>query len=127
MRHISTANAPAPLGPYSQATKHNGIIHVAMQIAVTKAGEHQTDLSLPDQLTQVLSNIKAILEASGSDLEHAMQVTIYTCDISQGADVNRVYTEFFNFENKPARTVIEVSNLPLGYKIAADAVGAIKE
>ena len=127
MQHISTPNAPAPLGPYSQATIHNGIVQVAMQIAVTPAGEHQTDASLTDQLQQVLHNIKAILEASGSDLEHCMQITLYTTDLSQGPAVNEVYSHIFSSENKPARSVIEVNGLPLGFKIAADAVGAVKE
>ena len=126
MKHISTDNAPAPLGPYSQATVHNGIVQVAMQIAVKPPQEHLKDLSLTEQLSQVLENIKAILEASGSDLDNCMQVTLYTTDLSQGPEVNKIYEEFFSSPNKPARTVIEVSGLPLGYKIAADAVGAVK-
>ena len=124
MKHIHTDNAPAPLGPYSQAVEHHGIVQVAMQIAVRADGTHQKDLSLTDQLKQVLENLKAILEAAKSDIEHCMQVTIYTTDLSQGAEVNKIYEEFFYYENKPARTVIEVTGLPLGYKIAADAVGA---
>lgn len=126
MKHIRTDTAPAPLGPYSQAVEHNGIVQVAMQIAVKPEKQHQPELSLPDQLKQVLENIKAILEAAGSDLENCMQVTLYTTDLSQGPEVNKIYEEFFSAENKPARTVIEVSGLPLGYKIAADAVGAVK-
>ncbi len=126
MKHISTNTAPTPLGPYSQATVHNGIVQIAMQVAVTPEGEHYTDHSLPEQLRQVLQNIKAILEAAGSDLENCMQVTLYTTDLSQGPDVNKVYKECFDFDLKPARTVIEVKGLPLGFKIAADAVGAVK-
>ena len=125
MQYISTPNAPAPLGPYAQATLYNGLIHVAMQIAVLPDGTHQTELPLPEQARQVLENIRQILLAAGSDSSHCLKVSLFTTDLSFGAAVNQIYEEFFPGPNRPARTVIEVKALPLGYKIAAEAVGAV--
>lgn len=124
MEIILTNKAPAPLGPYAQATKHNGQLYIAMQLAVLPDGTHQKDLSLPDQLAQVLENLKQIMIAGGSNPEHCLQVTLYSTDLSQGAAVNAVYEKVFSGEKKPARSVVEVQALPLGYKIAAEAIAA---
>ena len=125
MQQIQTTAAPTPLGPYSQATVANGFVYVAMQLAVDADGTHHKDATLPEQIEIVLHNIKAILEAAGSTLDNTLKVTIFSPDLSQGAEVNRIYEEIFTSPVKPARTVIGVSALPLGYKIAAEAVGAV--
>lgn len=127
MKHITTDKAPPPLGPYTQATVYNGIVHVAMQLAVGADGTHYKDLPLSEQARMCLMNIKMILKAAGSDLDHCLKVTIFSTDLSQGPEVNRVYEEIFTAVSKPARSVVEVSALPLGFKVAVEAVGALKE
>lgn len=121
MKHLQTDNAPAPLGPYSQATIEGNTLYVAMQVPATKDGELNTDISLEDQTKQVLENIKAIAEAANTTMDKTLRMMLYTTDISQGKTVNAIYETYFN-DPKPARGVIEVSALPLGFKIAMDAI-----
>ncbi len=124
--YTRTDNAPAPLGPYEQAVTYNGTVYVAMQLPVNPDSEQGALLSLEEETELVITNIKAILEAAGSGLHKTMRVMIYLKDVSHGKRVNAVYERYFT-DHKPARGVIEVAALPLGYNVAMDAIGVIEQ
>lgn len=124
MKYTKTDNAPAPLGPYEQAIIHNGLVYVAMQLPVHADGNDSSLLNIEEQTDLVLKNIKAIVEASGSSMNKVLRVVVYLTDVSKGKRVNAVYEQFFA-DHKPARSVIEVSALPLGYAIAVDVIAAV--
>ncbi|MBC7222896.1 MAG: RidA family protein [Anaerolineae bacterium] len=120
-RIVSTPRAPAALGPYSQGVVAGGFVFTAMQIPL----DPETGVLAPDdvqsQTRQVLQNVGAILEAAGSSLDRTVKVTLYLRDLADFAAVNEVYATFFPGE-PPARAVVEVSHLPRGARIAAEAI-----
>lgn len=124
MEYTSTDKAPAPLGPYEQAVIHGGTVYVAMQLPVLPDETQPGILNIEEQTERVLKNLKAVLEASGSSMDKTLRVMIYLTDVSLGKRINAVYETYFP-DHKPARGVIEVSALPLGYSIAMDAISAL--
>jgi 2-iminobutanoate/2-iminopropanoate deaminase len=125
MKAVRTNKAPAPLGPYEQAIIHDGLVYVAMQLPLSPEGESFADQAIDTQTGVLLDNIRAILEAAGSDLEHVLKVMIYLTDITSGKEVNSIYDSYFS-DHKPARGVIGVASLPLGHNIAMDVIAAQK-
>ena len=122
---VESKNAPVPVGPYSQAVRAGNLVYVSGQIAIhPETGEISKDFG--DQCHQVLKNLQAILEASGSSLEQTVKVMIYLTDINQYKELNDIYEEYFG-SAKPARSCVEVSNLPKGFALELDAVGLVAE
>ena len=78
---ITSSNAPAAIGPYSQARVHNGIVYCSGQIALTPAGEDLTTQSVDVQTKQAMTNLQAVLEAAGSDFDHVVKVNIFLIDM----------------------------------------------
>ena len=126
MEYTRTDTAPAPLGPYEQAVRHNHLVYVAMQLPVPADNSEPLSLDIEEQTALVLDNIKAVLEASGSAMNKTLRLTVYLTDISLGKRVNAIYTSYFP-DHKPARSVIQVAALPLGYSIAMDAIAATED
>ena len=124
MEFISTSNAPAPAGHYSQAVVHNGLVYVSGQLPINPANGEKKAGPMREQTEQVLRNVAAIVEAAGSSLDKILKVTLYISDISLWGEVNEVYTEFFG-DHKPARAAIPVKNLHFGFQIEVDAVAAV--
>jgi len=123
MRKILTENAPRPAGHYSQAVVHQGMVYVSGQLPIDpKTGEKKLG-SIEDQTEQVLENISAILEASGTSLNRVVKTTVYVTDISLWDRVNQVYARFFG-NQRPARAVVTVNNLHFGFNIEIEAVAA---
>ena len=120
MKSITTEKAPAAVGPYSQAVVAGNLVFVSGQIPVDPATGNIPE-NIVDQARQALTNLKNVLEASGSGMDKAVRVTVYITDISAFADVNKVYAEFFK-EPYPSRSCVEVSKLPKGVKIEIDAI-----
>ncbi|MFH0976722.1 MAG: Rid family detoxifying hydrolase [Spirochaetota bacterium] len=117
---INTNNAPAPVGPYSQAVKANGFIFVSGCIPLTPdTNEIVSDVKEAARL--VFSNLKNILEAGGSDFSKVVKVTIFLSDMSMFQEVNKIYSEFA-VEPFPARSTIAVKELPGSVCIEADAI-----
>ncbi|MBL7930635.1 MAG: RidA family protein [Bacteroidia bacterium] len=113
---ILTSKAPAPIGPYSQAIRSkSGVLYVSGQIALRPDGSLDTS-SIEKECTQVLNNIKAILEAGGKNLRDVSKTTIYLTDLKNFSKVNDVYASFFLSE-PPARETIEVKALPKGASV----------
>jgi 2-iminobutanoate/2-iminopropanoate deaminase len=112
---VSTPNAPAAIGPYSQAIKANGFVFVSGCIGIHPETK-QLAGSIEDQTRQVLQNLKSIVEASGSSLEKVCKTTILLSSMSDFATVNSLYSEYFP-TNPPARATFAVAGLPLGAAI----------
>jgi len=118
---ISTANAPAAIGPYSQAIKASGnIIFLSGQVPLKPNGELVTG-AIEDQARQSLDNLKAVLEAAGLTMDHIVKTTILLSSMDHFAKVNEVYAEYFG-EVPPARATFAVAGLPKGADIEIEAV-----
>ncbi len=120
MEKIVTNQAPAAIGPYSQAIRAGGLVFVSGQIPLTPEGA-LVEGTIAEQARQALTNLKAILEAAGSGLDRVVQVTAYLTDIAGFDAFNKVYAEFFT-EPYPARAVVGVAELPKGVKVEVAAV-----
>jgi 2-iminobutanoate/2-iminopropanoate deaminase len=118
---IQTANAPAAIGPYSQAIRANGFIFVSGQIPIVPESGEIAGAGFPDQARQSLENLNQILIASGSGLDKVVAVDVFITDISQFAAFNEIYEKYFSV-HKPARAVIEVKGLPKGVKVEVKCV-----
>jgi 2-iminobutanoate/2-iminopropanoate deaminase len=120
MTRVTTDNAPAAIGPYSQAIKANGFIFTSGQIPLTPAGE-LVEGDIHDQTRQVLTNLSAVLEAAGSSLQNIVKTTIYLTNMDDFIAVNTIYAEFFG-TSFPARSTVAVKTLPKNVDIEIDAV-----
>ncbi len=119
---IRTDAAPAPVGPYCQAIRLGDLIFVSGQIPLDpKTGEIVSG-EIEEQTRQVLRNLKAVLEASDSDLSRVVKATVYLTDMSLFPRINTVYAEAFDADPAPARATVEVSALPLGAHVEIDAI-----
>ena len=108
---ISTDNAPAAIGPYSQATVHNGIIYCSGQIPLNPATMEIVGEDVTTQAKQVMANLKSVLEAAGSDFSKVLKCSIFLDSMDDFAAVNEVYGSFF-VDNPPARETVAVQTLP---------------
>ncbi|MBD3810375.1 MAG: RidA family protein [Sulfuricurvum sp.] len=124
MQNVQTPNAPAAIGPYSQAMIANGMVFTSGQIALTPAGE-MVDGDVSAQCVQVLANLKAVLDASGSSLDKVIKTTIFLTDMDDFAAVNAIYAEAFG-DHKPARSTVAVKTLPKNALVEIDAVALVK-
>ena len=121
---VNTENAPAAIGPYSQATIYNSQAFVSGQLGlVPKTGEFISE-DVQDQTRQALENLKAIIDACGSAMTKVISVDVFLTDMNDFAKVNEVYSEFFA-NHKPARAAIEVSALPKGGLVEIKCIAAI--
>ena len=125
MTFTQTQNAPSAIGPYSQAVVHNGLVYTSGQIALKPDGD---DAILNEnvilQAKQVLTNLKAVLEASGSSMEKVIKTTIFLADMADFAVVNEVYEEAFG-THKPARSTVAVKTLPKNALVEIDAIAIV--
>lgn len=112
IRLIHTDNAPAAVGPYSQATAANGMLYVSGQLGLIP-GEGKLAEGFEAQTRQALENLKAIVEEAGSSMEKILAVDVFVTDMGKFGDLNAIYSEYFS-NHKPARAAIEVAGLPLG-------------
>ena len=122
---IQTNQAPRPVGPYSQAVQHQGLLFVSGQIPIHPESGELVLNSIEDETRQVLDNLKAVVEAAGSSLENVLKVGIFVTDITQFDVINQIYADYFS-EAKPARALVEVSQLPKGVHVEMDAVAYVE-
>jgi reactive intermediate/imine deaminase len=118
---IQTTDAPAAIGTYSQAIRHNDTVYISGQIPLDPATGELVSEDIEAQIIQVFSNLRAVAEASGSDLSKALKVTVFLTDLGHFAKVNETMTQYFS-EPYPARAAIEVAGLPKGAQVEADAI-----
>ena len=121
---IYTKSAPEPIGPYSQAIKSGNFIFSSGQIPIDPATGNIVAGDVKNQTRQTLENIKAILNASGSDISKVVKVTLYLKNIGDFGAVNEVYAEYFG-ESKPARATLEAARLPKDVLIEIDVIAEV--
>jgi 2-iminobutanoate/2-iminopropanoate deaminase len=124
IRKVETEKAPIPAGHYSQAVVAGGFVFISGQIPVVPVTREKVTGSIEEQTLQVLKNIVAIAEASGSSADKIVKMTIYISDMEYWPLVNKVFADFFG-DHKPARAIVPVKELHYGFKIEADAIGVI--
>lgn len=117
---ISTENAPAAIGPYSQAVKHGDTIYISGQLPLNPETK-KMDEDVSKQTEQSMNNIKAILQEAGSSMEQILRCGIFVTDLADFTKVNDIYASFFEGDY-PARATVQVAALPLGAKVEIDAI-----
>jgi reactive intermediate/imine deaminase len=120
-RIIGTEDAPAAVGAYSQATTNGGLVFTAGQIPFTPEGESLAEESIATQTERALSNVEAILAEEGLDMSDVLKTTILLADIDDFDEMNETYGGFFDNE-PPARSAVEVGNLPKGVGVEIEAI-----
>ena len=121
---IATAKAPGAVGPYSQGVRAGDFVFTAGQLGIIPG---TTDFAGPDiesQTRQALENLKAVLVAGGSCLEHVIKTTVFLADMDEFARMNGVYAEFFPAE-PPSRSAVQAAALPLGGRVEIEAVATV--
>jgi 2-iminobutanoate/2-iminopropanoate deaminase len=121
---IYAAAAPAAIGPYSQAIRTGNLIFVSGQIPLDPASGQLVAGDVRAQTRQVLKNLSAILEATGSDMSRAVKTTVYLRDLGEFTAMNEVYAEFFG-DQPPARATVQVARLPRDAAVEIDVVAEI--
>ncbi|MGB5323637.1 RidA family protein [Lutimonas sp.] len=109
---IETSNAPAPIGPYSQAVLYNDTLYTSGQIAIDPATGNLVSGDITEETKQVMKNIGAVLEEAGMSYEDVLKTTIFLKDMNDFQKINSVYGSFFNEATAPARETVEVARLP---------------
>jgi reactive intermediate/imine deaminase len=125
VEEVRTGAAPAPVGPYSQAVAHAGLLFASGQIPLDPATGRLVEGGVEAQTRRVLANLAAVLEAGGASLAKVVRTTIYLVDLADFARVNAVYAEHFAQDPKPARATVQVSALPLGARVEIDAIAVL--
>lgn len=120
---IATSNAPAAIGPYSQATEANGLIFISGQLPIDPATGTMAPADTALQTEASIKNIEAILKAEGLTLENVLKTTVFMADLGQFARMNEVYAKFFS-KNPPARAAVEVKALPKAALVEIEAIAA---
>ena len=123
---IQTDNAPAAIGPYSQAIKANGFVFVSGQIPTNPQTGEFVAGGIADQTEQVLKNLKAVLEASGSSLDQVVKTTVFLADMKEFSGMNEVYAKFFSGP-PPARATVAAAGLPRDARVEIEAVALVLE
>ena len=125
---VITAAAPAPVGPYSQAVKAGGVLYCSGQIALDpQTGAMVGAGDVEAETRQVLSNLKAVLEAGGSSPGQVLRTTVFLADLGDFAQVNGIYAEVFGEGVSPARACVEVAALPKGARVEIDCIALAAE
>ena len=120
--HVS-ANAPKPLGPYSQAAEANGFVFLAGQIPIDPKTDQVVTGDIEKQATQVMENIKAVLTAAGLNFTNVVKTTIFLTDLNDFNKVNAIYGKYIS-EMPPARSTIQVAALPKAVNVEIEMIAA---
>ena len=125
-QRVQTDNAPAAIGPYSQAIKANGFVFVSGQVGFDpKTGEFVPG-GVAEQTEQVLKNVSAVLEAAGSSLDQVVKTTVFLADMKEFSAMNEVYAKFFS-EPPPARATVAAAGLPRDARVEIEVVALVSE
>ena len=122
MTTISTKNAPAAIGPYSQAIEINGLVFTSGQIAINPENGNIEATTIETQTEQVMKNLSAILEAAGTDMTKAVKTTCFLADMNDFSAFNEVYGKYFTI--KPARSCVAVKTLPKNVLCEVEVIAA---
>ncbi len=122
---VQTDDAPAAIGPYSQAIVANGMVFTAGQIALNSRGQMVGDGDVAAETRQVLSNLAAVLEEAGAGLDSVLKTTVFLADMEDFAAMNAVYAQFFKAPY-PARAAVQAARLPKDVRVEIEAVALVK-
>jgi len=121
---VLTDKGPKPIGPYSQAIKINGLIYLSGQVALDPRNNEFIGGDIAQQTERVMENVKAILEAGGSNLNHVVKTTVFLKDINDFAAMNEVYGRFFKAA-PPARSTVQVARLPKDALVEIEVIASL--
>ena len=124
LKRIETADAPAAIGPYSQAIVANGFVYTAGQIPLDPASGQLIEGDVAAQTRRVLESLQNILKAAGASLNTVVKTTVFLQDMNDFAAVNAVYAEAFG-DHKPARSTVQAARLPRDVKVEIEAVALV--
>lgn len=124
MTLVSTPNAPAAIGPYSQAVVHGGVVYCSGQIALDPETGAFLDGDVSAQTRLVLRNLDAVLHAAGTGRGRVLRTTVYLRDMADFGAMNSVYADFFG-DARPARATVAVAGLPRDARVEIDCVAAV--
>jgi len=121
---VLTDRGPKPIGPYSQAIKANGFIFVSGQVALDAKTGEMVGTDVTQQTERVLENLKAIVEASGTQLNHVVKTTVYLKNMDDFAAMNEVYARYFTL-SPPARSTVQAARLPKDALVEIEVIAAL--
>jgi 2-iminobutanoate/2-iminopropanoate deaminase len=122
---VSTEKAPKAIGPYSVAVRIDSLVYTSGQVGLIPASGELVPGGIEAETRQVLTNLRNVLEASGSDLEHVVKTIVFLKDMGDFAKMNAIYAEFFT-QDPPARSTVAVAGLPKGASVEIEAVALLK-
>ena len=123
LNKVATSNAPAAIGPYSQAITVGNLVFTSGQIPINPASGNIEAVGIAAQTEQVMKNLGAVLEAAGTSYEKAIKTTCFLADIADFAAFNEVYAKYFT--EKPARSCVAVKDLPKGALVEVEVIAKI--
>jgi 2-iminobutanoate/2-iminopropanoate deaminase len=123
MKKIYTENAPAAIGPYSQAIVHGDLVFTSGQIPIDPTTGNVDTQGITAQTEQVMKNLEAVLTAAGSSFEKAVKTTCFLSDMADFAAFNEVYAKYFT--EKPARSCVAVKSLPKGVLVEVEVIAEV--
>ena len=126
LKVVHTDDAPAAIGPYSQAIVCDGWVFASGQVALDPATGELTGGSVAQQTDRVFRNLAAVLSASGSSLQSVVKTTVYLSDMNDFTEMNEVYARHFG-EHRPARATVQAAGLPKAVDVEIDAVARVLE
>ena len=118
----NTPKAPAPVGPYNQATLANGTLYIAGQIPINPATGDIVNTDIEAETHQVMTNLKNILENAGMSFDHVVKCSVFVKNMQDYGRINAVYAQYFNDDTAPARELVEVSALPKYVNVEISAI-----
>ena len=124
IKKVSTENAPAAIGPYSQAIVVGDMVFTSGQIPINPASGNVETTTIQAQATQVMENLGAVLKAAGSDYSQAVKTTCFLANMEDFAAFNEVYAKYFT--TKPARSCVAVKTLPKNVLVEVEVIALVK-
>jgi 2-iminobutanoate/2-iminopropanoate deaminase len=121
---VATPNAPAAIGPYSQAIVANGLVFTAGQIALDPQSMQIVEGDVAAQTERVMTNLRAVLEQAGSSLSRVVKTTVFLRDMNDFTAMNEVYGRHFG-DHKPARSTVQAARLPRDVAVEIDCIAAV--
>ena len=121
---VATDRGPKAIGPYSQAIRANGFVFLSGQIPLDPKTQQVVEGDAAVQTERVLENLKGVVEAAGSSLQHVVKTTVFLADMNDFAAMNEVYARYFA-AHPPARSTVEVSRLPKNVRVEIDLIALL--
>jgi len=125
VKEVRSDAAPAPIGPYSQAVVHGGLLFASGQIPIDPATGKLVDGDVEAQTERVFANLRAVLGAAGASFDDVLRATVYLTDLSVFPRVNAIYEKHLGREPLPARSTVGVAALPMGAAVEIDLIAHV--